>query len=96
MRARDGLWEALRWDILSGTSSRPLSVAMIATRCMRDHDPKDRDLMDVEEVVVGLMFRGNLRRSPRRRRSIFDLKISGCSSSSLSLISIGVCKCEAL
>jgi len=56
----------------------------------------NRDLMDVEEVVVGLMFRGNLRRSPRSRLNIFDLKISGCSPSSPSLISMGVCSCEAL
>ncbi len=52
--------------------------------------------MDVEEVVVGLMFRGNLRRSPRSRLNIFDLKISGCSSSSPSLMSMGVCNCDSL
>lgn len=71
IRATNGLWGALREDILSGISSRPLSVAMIATRYLTDHDPKDRDLIDVEEVVVGLMFRGNLRRSPRSCLDMF-------------------------
>ena len=43
------------FNILSGISSRPLSVeAMIAICFTADHNPQVRDLVCVVEVVVGL------------------------------------------
>ena len=41
-------------NILSGISSRPLSVAMIATGLATDHNPLVCDLACVVGVVVGL------------------------------------------
>jgi len=53
---------------------------MIATKSMTDHDRGDRDLLDLEEVVVGLVLLGNLRRSPRSRLDMYDSKKLECSS----------------
>lgn len=48
-------------NILSGISSRPLSVeAMIATCCTADHDPLVRDLGYIVEVVFKAVCRRTL------------------------------------